>query len=215
MKKKDKVITFLGEDTEFEGKLNFQGTIRIDGHFKGEITSGGKLIVGEDGMVEADMRVEHMLVRGEVHGNIVADKRVDVLSPGKVFGNIEAPSVVIDEGVIFEGKTRMYRARDNEKSVCQEDSQILGENPPPRITAIYGVVIDQKSGGPIKNAEVLSKGPDEIRTKTNASGYYEQINLKQGKWTLIVRAKGYKKIRAKVLISGTGTYEKNFELKPK
>ncbi|MBW2065209.1 MAG: polymer-forming cytoskeletal protein [Deltaproteobacteria bacterium] len=215
MKKKDKVITFLGQNTEFEGKLNSQGTIRIDGHFKGEITSVGKLIVGEDGIVEADMRVEHMVVRGEVHGNIIADKRVDVLSPGKVFGNIEAPSVVIDEGVIFEGKTRMYRARDNENSIYQEEGEIIGQDPPPRITAIYGVVRDQKSGEPIRNAEVLSKGPEEIRTKTNASGYYEQINLEQGKWTLIVRAKGYKKTKTKVLISGTGTYEQNFELKPK
>ncbi|MBW2027924.1 MAG: polymer-forming cytoskeletal protein [Deltaproteobacteria bacterium] len=215
MKKKNKVITFLGQDTEFEGRLNFRGTIRIDGHFRGEIRSGGNLIVGEDGIIEANMHVEHMVVKGEVHGNIIAEKRVDVLSPGKVFGNIEAPSVVIDEGVIFEGKTRMYRARDNDKSVSLGGQEALEQEPPPRITAIYGIVRDQETGDPIRNAEVVCKGANELKTKTNASGYYEQINLREGKWSLVVRAKGYKKAKTKVLITGKGTHEQNFQLAPK
>ena len=96
MKRKEKVVTFLGKKTAFEGKLSFHGTIRIDGRFKGEITNGGNLIVGEEGIVEADMHVSYIIVRGEVHGNITSDQRVDIRAPGKVFGNIQAPTVVID-----------------------------------------------------------------------------------------------------------------------
>ena len=103
MKEKDQAVTFLGKDTEFEGTLTFHGAIRIDGHFKGEITADGSLVVGEDAMIEANIHVSYIVVRGEVHGNIIADQRVDIRAPAKVFANIQTPTVMIDEGVIFEG----------------------------------------------------------------------------------------------------------------
>ena len=84
MKEKDQAVTFLGKDTEFEGTLTFQGAIRIDGHFKGEITADGSLVVGEDAMIEANIHVSYNVVRGEVHGNIIADQRVDIRAPAKV-----------------------------------------------------------------------------------------------------------------------------------
>ena len=64
MKKNQQVVTFLGKDTAFEGKLSFNGRIRIDGHFKGEIEAQGNLIVGEEGMVEADMHLAYIVIRG-------------------------------------------------------------------------------------------------------------------------------------------------------
>ena len=115
MKKTEKMITFLGKDTAFEGKLAFEGTIRIDGHFKGEITAGKNLIVGEEGKVEADVHVSYMAISGEVHGNITADQRVEIHAPAKVFGNIQAPAVMIDDGVIFEGTTRMDQTTKGQK----------------------------------------------------------------------------------------------------
>ena len=124
MKKTDKVITFLGNETEFEGKLKFDGTIRIDGHFKGEIFSKGNLIIGEEGLVEADMHIAYVAISGEVHGNIIAEQRVDIHAPGKVFGNIQAPVVVIDEGVIFEGNTRMYQAKD----AAEKKNSVVGSD---------------------------------------------------------------------------------------
>ena len=89
-KNKDGSLTFLGPDTEAEGKLTFDGTLRIDGHYKGEIVSSGNLIVGEEGLIEADIQVSYIVIQGEIHGNILADQRVDIRSPAKVFGNIEA-----------------------------------------------------------------------------------------------------------------------------
>lgn len=216
MKKGEQVVTFLGKDTEFEGKLKFEGTIRIDGYFKGEIESDGNLIVGEEGMVEADMHVSYIVIRGEIHGNIMADQRVDIRAPGKVFGNIQAPTVVMDEGVIFEGKTRMYQAREAE----EKNLDIIGTDeykggPPPSLVAIYGIITDEQTGQPIRNAVVRCKGPDKKETKSNASGYYEVIHLKDGRWKVKVKAKGYGKGEAAIEISGGGTLEQKFALKPR
>ncbi|MCD4715727.1 MAG: polymer-forming cytoskeletal protein [Desulfobacterales bacterium] len=108
MKKiKDQINAFLGKDTEFEGKLSFTGAVRIDGHFKGEIFTEGTLILGEAAVVESDIEASHIIISGEVHGNILAKNRIEIHAPGRVFGNIQAPVVTIDEGVVFEGNCQM------------------------------------------------------------------------------------------------------------
>ena len=217
MDKAQKEITFLGKDTQFEGKLRFEGTLRIDGSVLGEITSAGNLVVGEDGLVKGDMHVSYAVISGEVHGDIIADQRVDLRAPAKVFGNILAPAVVMDAGVIFEGHTRMYRARDAmntpETSVIGSD-EYLGE-PPQGLTAIYGILTDQATGAPIKKGKIQCKGHEKKMTETNSSGYYELIHLKEGRWRLKVKAEGYRSETAEVAIVGEGTYRQDFELQGK
>jgi cytoskeletal protein CcmA (bactofilin family) len=116
MKNRDQINAFLGRDTEFEGKLSFKGSVRIDGRFTGEIFTDGTLIAGDTAIIKSDIHVSQIIISGEIRGNIVAEKRVEIHAPGKVFGNIHAPVVVIDEGVIFEGNCRMQKI-DNEKSI--------------------------------------------------------------------------------------------------
>lgn len=111
-KKNNEINAFLGQDTEFEGKLSFIGAVRVDGRFKGEIFTEGTLIVGESARIESDIRASHIIISGEIRGNIVADDRIEIHSPGKVYGNIQAPVLVIDEGVVFEGHCRMSREGD-------------------------------------------------------------------------------------------------------
>jgi cytoskeletal protein CcmA (bactofilin family) len=106
-KKNNEINAFLGQETEFEGKLSFTGAVRVDGRFKGEIFTEGTLIVGESARIESDIRASHIIISGEIRGNIVADDRIEIHSPGKVYGNIQAPVLVIDEGVVFEGHCRM------------------------------------------------------------------------------------------------------------
>jgi cytoskeletal protein CcmA (bactofilin family) len=109
MKKRDEINAFLGKDTEFEGKLSFRGAVRIDGHFTGEIFTEGTLIVGDSAIIESNIHVSHIIVRGEIRGNIIADTKIEIHAPGKVYGNIQAPTVVIDEGVMFEGNCSMQK----------------------------------------------------------------------------------------------------------
>jgi len=213
MKNTEKGVTFLGQETKFEGKLGFHGSMRIDGYLKGKIEAKGNLIIGDDALIEADIHVSYASISGEVHGNITADQRVDIQAPAKVFGNIHAPTVVIGEGVIFEGHTKMYRALDKATGLVGADEYQGG--PPPNLTAIYGIVADRETGKPIKNARVICKGHGKFKTETNAAGYFELINLKEGKWKLRVDVDGYRKEKSEVVITGEGTYEKRIELEPK
>lgn len=101
------IIAFLGQGTEFDGKLIIKGSIRIDGVFKGEITGEGTLIVGEGARVEADISVDNLLIFGDVRGNFEIKERVEICSTGKLFGNLKTPAFIVQEGAIFEGDCQM------------------------------------------------------------------------------------------------------------
>lgn len=104
----DEITALLGSGTRFDGKLTFEGTVRIDGLFTGEILSSDVLIVGEGAEVRAEVRVGTLIVQGGViHGDIRAAEQVEIRYPGQVHGNIISPSLYIDKGVIFEGECRM------------------------------------------------------------------------------------------------------------
>ncbi len=97
----------LGDGSEFEGKLSFEGSVRIDGRFTGEIHSAGTLIIGETARVHAEIRVAQVQVYGEVVGNIVATERVELHAPAQLRGNITSPALHIDNGVFFDGNCQM------------------------------------------------------------------------------------------------------------
>jgi cytoskeletal protein CcmA (bactofilin family) len=92
---------------EFEGKLCFEGTLRIGGAFKGEIYTNDILVIGEGAKVEAEIEAGTIIINGEVIGNIVAKNRVEIHKPAIFRGNIVTPSLMVDEGVIFEGSSKM------------------------------------------------------------------------------------------------------------
>ena len=103
---------FIGGGTEFEGKLKCGGDIRIDGQFKGELHVDGTLTIGADAIVEADLYAPHIAIAGNIHGNIFAQEKLELLTPARVLGTIEAPKVVIDDGAVFEGNCRMSQPKD-------------------------------------------------------------------------------------------------------
>ena len=99
------IQTFLGPQTTLEGTLTFTGTVRLDGHFAGNIESeGGTMIVGAKAVINADIAVHVATVSGEINGNIKATNRIELHVPARVFGDLYAPVVLIDEGVVFDGK---------------------------------------------------------------------------------------------------------------
>jgi cytoskeletal protein CcmA (bactofilin family) len=97
----------LGRGSEFEGKLTFEGTVRIDGKFNGTILTDDTLVVGEGAKVSAEVTCGTIIVHGEVVGNIRARGAVELHQPARVRGNIETPSLMVDRGVVFEGQAKM------------------------------------------------------------------------------------------------------------
>lgn len=101
------INTLLGRGSEFEGKLTFEGTVRIDGVLRGEVFSDDVLIVGEGARVEATVDVGEIIIQGTVVGNIKAKRSIEILAPGRVKGDLTTPVLQIDKGVIFEGRSFM------------------------------------------------------------------------------------------------------------
>lgn len=118
--KENEVKAFLGQGTEFDGKLMFGGSVRIDGDFKGEILGGGTLIVGESANIEANIVVDNLLVSGDVRGSIEIKERVEIFSTGRLLGNVKTTTFVIQEGAVFEGDCQMVSEPEKE-SARKED----------------------------------------------------------------------------------------------
>lgn len=104
------INTLLGRGSEFEGKLTFEGTVRIDGKLKGEVFSDDVLVVGEGAEVSAEIDIGEIIIQGTVIGNIRAKRSVEIHAPGKVKGDITTPELQIAKGVIFEGRSFMEGA---------------------------------------------------------------------------------------------------------
>ncbi len=98
---------FLGKGCIYEGKLTFEGRVRIDGKFTGEIFSNDTLEIGPDAELEAEIDVATVIIAGRVDGNVNARVRCDLRAPGVIVGNITSPVITMDEGVRFDGEMRM------------------------------------------------------------------------------------------------------------
>ena len=108
-KETGELTAFLDEASEIEGKFTFSGTVMINGRLRGEIHSNDTLIVGEKGVINASIRAGVVLISGELVGNVEGVERVELRGSARVSGDIEAPIVVVDEGVMFDGHCRMTR----------------------------------------------------------------------------------------------------------
>jgi cytoskeletal protein CcmA (bactofilin family) len=97
----------LGRGARFEGKLTFEGTIRLDARFIGSIVTNDVLVVGESARIDADVTCGTIVVHGEVNGNIKAKSAVEIHHTGKVRGDLETPSLVVERGALFHGASKM------------------------------------------------------------------------------------------------------------
>ena len=107
------VHTILGPESTFEGKLVFEGTVRIDGNFKGEIETNDILVIGQGANVEATATVGTIIVNGNYTGDIEAQSRVELNAPAQVRGNIKTAELTIAKGVLFEGNCQMDTTSQN------------------------------------------------------------------------------------------------------
>lgn len=101
------VTAVIDHGCEFEGKLCFHGAVRIGGIFRGEIYTPDTLIIGEGARVDAQIEAGIIIISGEVNGSLRAKHRVEIHRPAIFRGDILTPSLSVDEGVIFEGSSKM------------------------------------------------------------------------------------------------------------
>lgn len=101
---------FVGNGTSVTGEATFKAMLRVDGHLSGRVSSGsGTLIVGANGKVDANIEVAVAVIHGTINGDIIATQRLELGRAAKVNGNIQTPSLVIEQGGIFEGSCKMLQ----------------------------------------------------------------------------------------------------------
>jgi cytoskeletal protein CcmA (bactofilin family) len=111
----------LGAGSVFEGKLHFEGQVRIDGTFTGEITTTDLLVIGEGAKVSATINCGSVEIKGNITGNVNASDSIVLRATARVEADIYSPSLVIDKGAFFEGSTRMTTGARNMVTVAAGD----------------------------------------------------------------------------------------------
>ena len=101
------IITILGKGSAFDGKLTFEGTVRIDGNFSGEIRTDGTLVVGESATVAAQIEASAVVIEGRVEGDVRASERIELTRTGRVAGTLHCSSLEIQRGAVFDGRCVM------------------------------------------------------------------------------------------------------------
>jgi cytoskeletal protein CcmA (bactofilin family) len=113
----------LGAGSVFEGKLHFEGQVRIDGTFTGEITTTDLLIIGEGAKVSATINCGSVEIQGDITGNVNASDSIILRATARVQADIYAPSLVVDKGAVFEGNSRMTSGARGLVTVAGGDRQ--------------------------------------------------------------------------------------------
>jgi cytoskeletal protein CcmA (bactofilin family) len=101
------LTAFIDQGSEFEGKLSFRDTVRIDGRFRGEIASENTLIVGESGEIQASIRSNTIVISGSVEGDVSAGQKVVLHKTARVNGDIETSCLVMEDGAVLNGQVKM------------------------------------------------------------------------------------------------------------
>lgn len=111
-----KIDTIIGPNSLIKGDLHSKGTLRVDGTIEGKVSSDSTIILGEKGVAKATLTAKQVVIGGTVHGNIVAHDRLEILSTGRVHGDVQTASarLLVAEGVIFEGRVAMGTGRKAE-----------------------------------------------------------------------------------------------------
>ena len=108
------VIAFVGKGVEFKGTITYNGTVRIDGILDGEIHTDGTLLIGEEAVLTAKVSAGTIISKGKITGDITAKEKVRLLSPAILNGSVKAPTLSMEEGVLFNGNIEMARAEVRE-----------------------------------------------------------------------------------------------------
>ncbi len=156
---------FVGNGTAVTGEATFKAMLRVDGNLSGRISSSsGTLIVGSNGKVDANIEVAVAVVHGTVNGDIIATQRLELGRAAKVNGNIQTPSLVIEQGGIFEGSCKMLKMTEiNEKKKKEDQAKPLDASSMKPISADGG----SKPAESAKPADVAK--PSQVASVSSAT----------------------------------------------
>lgn len=123
-----KTSSVFARGTKMNGTVRCEGSVRVDGEFEGNLETGDTLVVGKEGVVRANVKVKRAIIGGRLEGNIHASSKVELHSGCEVLGEVETPSLVIEEGVLFEGTCKMGAKSPARTSaaVAREAASIAG-----------------------------------------------------------------------------------------
>lgn len=108
-----RIETVIGKDCELRGTITASGSVRIDGILQGEIINDGDLVVGEGAKVAAEVQARNVLLAGELRGNVKTQGKLELLPTAHLMGNIEVNHLVVADGAVFRGESKMV-ARDEQ-----------------------------------------------------------------------------------------------------
>ena len=114
----------LGPDAEVTGKLSFAGPTRIEGRLKGEVRATGLLVVGAQAVVHATVHADKLIVLGEIRGEVHGATRVEICAGGRLLGDVETKCLVVQEGSLFEGRSRMQPGAELAPAVRAPDVSV-------------------------------------------------------------------------------------------
>ncbi|TVY08422.1 bactofilin family protein [Paenibacillus cremeus] len=101
-------VSLIGEGSLFHGTLHATSDLRIEGEFQGTLHSSGEVAIGEKGYVHScEMYARHVIIAGRMEGCIQADALVRITSTGRLTGIVKAPSLIIEQGAVFQGHSEM------------------------------------------------------------------------------------------------------------
>ncbi len=104
---RDEINAFLGSGTNFNGVLSFQGSVRVDGSFIGEIQSDGVLVAGKEAKLQGKFSVGEFTLAGTFEGDLIASRRITIFKGGIIKGSIKTPSLIVEDGAIVDGHINM------------------------------------------------------------------------------------------------------------
>lgn len=138
MARREEINAFLGTGTTYEGNLSFQGSVRIDGSFKGEIESKGTLITGKEAQVNGVVKVGQFVTSGTTQGEVIAKDKAILHKTAHLTGQLTTPKLVIEEGAIFEGTISM------KTSVTEKAAEKSESSAPAKITPVTKATAQRK-----------------------------------------------------------------------
>jgi cytoskeletal protein CcmA (bactofilin family) len=121
--------TLIGEGTTFEGRIKSEASIRIEGGITGDIECAGDVIIGEHGVVKSNITARDVVLAGSMQGNIITKGKLTITSTGSLQGNISSASIIIEEGGLFQGNSKM-ESKTSTTPPIQNSEQENGNKPP-------------------------------------------------------------------------------------